>query len=64
MTITIELAPDKREQLAREAERMGTNVEELLARIAEEYLARSAAVDSAATYLLQKNAELYRRLAQ
>lgn len=64
MTITIELSPDKSEQLTREAKRIGTNVEELLTRIADEYLARSTAVDSAATYLLHKNAELYRRLAQ
>lgn len=63
-TITLHLPTDKADRLTREAERIGVQVEQLLERMADEYLAREGAFTDAANYVLKKNAELYRRLAK
>jgi hypothetical protein len=63
-TFAIELPNDQAERLQREAERQGLHVEDLLRKVAESYLSRADAFETAAAYVLQKNAELYRRLAK
>jgi hypothetical protein len=63
-TITLHLPAEKADRLTREAERMGVQVEQLLERMADEYLAREEAFADASNYVLKKNAELYRRLAK
>lgn len=63
-TLTFQLEEAKADKLARAANDLGVQVEELLQRITDEYLARQQNFEVAATYVLQKNAELYRRLAK
>jgi antitoxin FitA len=63
-TITIELPTEQLEKLTRAAERRGVRAEELLRQLADDGLARIEDFDEAAAYVLRKNAELYRRLAQ
>jgi hypothetical protein len=63
-TLTINMPSEQAEQLGREADRLGVSVEELLRRIANDYLARKDSFGAAAQYVLQKNAELYRRLTK
>ena len=64
MTITIDLPPEQYEQLAALALRKGQTAEEFARRELADRLAREAAFQAAAGYVLDKNAELYRRLAQ
>lgn len=63
-TLTFQLPEEQAARLADAARERGVEVDELLRRITDEYLSRSRAFDAAAQYVLQKNAELYRRLAQ
>ena len=63
-TFTIQLPESKADLLAQEADRRGVRVEDLLAQLADEFLARKEAVEAASQYVLTKNPELYRRLAQ
>jgi antitoxin FitA len=63
-TLTFQLEEAKADKLARAANDLGVQVEELLQRITDEYLARQQNFEVAAAYVLQKNAELYRRLAK
>lgn len=63
-TLTVSIPTEQAEQLGREADRLGVSVEELLRRIANDYLARKDSFEAAAQYVLHKNAELYRRLAK
>lgn len=63
-TFAVELPNEQAERLRREAERQGLSVEELLRQMAETYLTRAESLEAAASYVLQKNAELYRRLAK
>jgi antitoxin FitA len=63
-TLTFEMPTEQVEALSRAADRRGVRVEDLLRELTEEYLSRREAFESAAKYVLQKNAELYRRLAK
>jgi|HubBroStandDraft_5_1064220.scaffolds.fasta_scaffold381482_3 hypothetical protein len=62
-TLTFSLPEDKAEQLALSAQELGVAVEELLRKITDDYLTRKKEFLLASEYVLQKNAELYRRLA-
>lgn len=63
-TFAVELPAEQAEQLRREAERQGLRAEDLLRQVAESYLSRADSFETAAAYVLRKNAELYRRLAK
>lgn len=63
-SLTFQLPEEKADQLTSAAQEIGVPVEDLLARIATDYLNRKDAFDAAANCVLTKNAELYRRLAQ
>jgi antitoxin FitA len=63
-TITIPLSDERAAQLQRWAEQAGLPAEEFLRLRVEQLLAEpDQQFRQAATYVLQKNAELYRRLA-
>jgi hypothetical protein len=64
MTLTIDLPPDQFEKLTGLANAQGISVEECARHELGERLSRDRAVSVAAEYVLRKNAELYRRLAQ
>ncbi len=61
--LTVTLAEEKLEQLRQTAGQLGLEVDELVRRSIDEALARHQRVQAASDYVLQKNAELYRRLA-
>ncbi|MEO2088391.1 MAG: DNA-binding protein [Gemmataceae bacterium] len=63
-TLTFELPTEQAEALTREAERRNVRVEDLLRELAGDFLTRTQAFDAAARYVLDKNVELYRRLAK
>ena len=63
-TFAVELPDEQAERLRREADRQGVRAEELLRQVAATYLSRAEAFETAAAYVLDKNAELYRRLAK
>jgi hypothetical protein len=63
-TLTITMTEEKASQLADAAREMGVPVEDLLQRITDDFLSRKEGFEGAAKYVLQKNAELYRRLAK
>jgi hypothetical protein len=63
-TITITLAEEQALKLQEMAQAAGTTPDELLRASVEEWLARPQRdFSEAAAYVLEKNAELYRRLA-
>jgi len=63
-TITIPLSEEQLERLRSVAAEAGISPEELIRATLEEWLRRPRDdFQQAASYLLQKNAELYRRLA-
>ncbi len=64
MTITIDFPSEQAARLEDAARQEGVAVAALLQRLTTEYLERKAAFESAADYVLAKNAELYRRLAK
>jgi hypothetical protein len=63
-SLTFQVPDEKAEQLTEAARERGIPVEELLQRIADDFLNRRGSFESAAGYVLAKNAELYRRLAK
>ncbi len=63
-TVTFQVDHEKAEQLADVARARGVAVEELLRQITDDFLTRQNGFEAAAKYVLTKNAELYRRLAQ
>jgi hypothetical protein len=63
-TVTFQIEEDKAERLAEAARARGVAVEELLRQLTDDFLARKESFASAAKYVLEKNAELYRRLAK
>lgn len=63
-TLTFAVPEETAEQLTIAARELGIPIETLLQKIADEFLARKVEFQSAAEYVLQKNAELYRRLAK
>ena len=63
-TITINLSEDQLAELEKMAARLGVSLEELVRVSIEALLTRpELAFEEAADYVLQKNAELYQRLA-
>jgi hypothetical protein len=62
-TLTFTMPEEKANQLVDAAREMGVPVEDLLRRITDDFLARKEGFEVAAKYVLQKNAELDRRLA-
>jgi hypothetical protein len=64
MTITIDLTPEQSERLADVARQRGVSAEEFAREAVVESLGRDGAVRAAAANVLEKNAELYRRLAR
>jgi antitoxin FitA len=63
-TLTFTLPEEKAEQLTLSARELGVPIEELLQRITDDFLIRKEEFQSATAYVLQKNTELYRRLAK
>lgn len=63
-TITITLADNELHRLKATAAELGLAVEDVIQKSIEEYLDRRRRVDEAASYVLTKNEELYRRLAR
>jgi hypothetical protein len=63
-TVTFQIEDDKVQRLTEAARERGVEVDELLRQLADDFLARKAGFESAAKYVLEKNAELYRRLAK
>ncbi|NLG64279.1 MAG: DNA-binding protein [Actinobacteria bacterium] len=64
MKLSVELTPQQEQQLAALAERLQVAPEALAAAALRDLLEqRSAEFERAATRVLEKNAELYRRLA-
>jgi predicted transcriptional regulator len=62
-SLTIELSEEQMRRLNETATGTGVGVEELVRRSVDEYLERRRVFREAADYVLNKNAELYRRLA-
>ena len=63
-SLTVRLSDSQAEQLASEAKRLGVSAEELLrAAVLDLLEARDEAFIAAARHVLEKNTELYRRLA-
>jgi len=63
-SITIPLPEDRLAQLHDLAARQGVSPEELARQGVEQLLERPSQLRKAADYVLEKNAELYRRLAR
>lgn len=63
-TLTFQIEEEKAASLAEAARERGLRVEELLKQIADDFLSRKEGFEAAAQYVLKKNAELYKRLAQ
>lgn len=63
-TLTFSVPDEKATQLSEAAREMVVPIEDLLQRITDDFLARKEGFEGAAKYVLQKNAELYRRLAR
>jgi len=62
--ITVQLAPESARRLEELADEAGVRPEELLRSSVEEWLSRPrSGFAEAASYVLKKNTELYRRLA-
>ncbi len=63
-TLTFEVPDEQAERLEAVARKSGLSLDELLRRLTNEYLDRNESFEVIKQYLLKKNAELYRRLAQ
>jgi antitoxin FitA len=63
-TLTFAVTEEKAEQLTTAASKLGVSVEDLLRRTTENFLVHQEEFQTAAEYVLQKNSELYRRLAK
>ena len=63
-TVTFQVEDEKAGKLADAARERGVDVEELLRQITDDFLARKQDFQAAASFVLTKNAELYRLLAQ
>ena len=63
-SLTISLNDEELRYPEQTAQKFGIRVEELVRLGVDEYVARHRRFEQAAKYVLQKNAELYRRLAQ
>ena len=63
-SISVNLPDERMGRLEETATKLGINVEELIQKSIDEFLDRQKRIDDAGSYVLTKNAELYRRLAQ
>ena len=64
MVIAIDLPPSQAEKLRDEAHRLGVEPQELALAAVRDFIARPESdFEAAAAYVLDKNRELYRRLA-
>ena len=63
-TLTFELPEEKAARLEAAARRDGLSLDDLLRKLTDEFLDRRERFEVASEYVLQKNAELYRRLAK
>ena len=63
-TLTFEVPDEQAERLEAVARKSGLPLDELLRRLTDEYLDRNESFEVIKQYVLKKNAELYRRLAQ
>jgi hypothetical protein len=64
MTMTIQLPDDKVRRIEAAANELGLTVEKFVEQTLDATLTRKETVRMAFDYVLQKNAELYRRLAK
>lgn len=62
-TVTFQVDDEKAARLADAARERGVAVEELLRQLTDDFLTRNQDFQAAAKYVLNTNAELYRRLA-
>jgi predicted transcriptional regulator len=62
-TLEIHLSDEIASKIEQAADRLGVSVEQLLQASVEERIQRDAEFEKAAGRVLEKNAELYRRLA-
>lgn len=62
--LTIAVEKNHLQYLQQTAKKLGVAVEDLVRLGIDEYVARHQLFEKAADYVLRKNAELYRRLAQ
>ena len=63
MMVSIEISEDQAEKLSAEAERLGLTPEQLARAAVVDLLDRQDDFRAAASYVLEKNAELYKRLS-
>jgi hypothetical protein len=64
MTLILQLSPDMEQRLTEEAQRQGISASDLALQVLKQHLhPASGDFEQAANYVLQKNAELYRRLS-
>ena len=63
-TLTFEVPEAQAQRLEAAARRDGLPLDALLRKLTDDYLDRDQKLELASRYVLQKNAELYRRLAQ
>jgi len=63
-TLTIEVPEEQAERLEVAARSDGLSLNELLRKLMDEFLDRKESFEVIKEYVLKKNAELYRRLAQ
>lgn len=64
MKITLDLSPETGQRVAELARREGISADEYAQRIIDRFLADEQRFQEAVNYVLDKNAELYRRLAR
>jgi len=62
--LTIQLTDERLTRLKSAAEKLGLTIESYVERSIESALERKESISSTFDYILQKNTELYRRLAQ
>lgn len=63
MTLVLDLKPETLRRIEEQAAKIGTTPQQMLAEMAESNFADEPKDDALAAYLLDKNQELYRRLA-
>lgn len=63
-SLTITLKEDQLGRLRKIADELGVSMEDVVQSTLDEYLTRRERFHQAADYVLDKNAELYRRLAK
>lgn len=64
VTLTFEVPEEQAERLEAAARKDGVPLDELLRKLMDEHLDKKESFSAIKEYVLKKNAELYRRLAQ